>query len=365
MTMELTDLLNQLIAANGSDLHIMVGEPPVFRIGGELSRRSDWPILTAPDIETLIQPHLTEAQRERLTHGHDVEKTLRLEMCRFRLNAFHERGNLAACLRVVPNRVPTLDELEQGKDTYPILQEILGLPRGLVVVVGPTGSGKSTTVAALVEEINRTRTERILTIEDPIEYEFESKQSIITQRTVGEDIASFPEGLRSALREDPDVLLIGETRDLETMVLSLTIAETGHLVFSTLHVSTASAAVQRLIEAFPESQQPVIRRMVAQNLVAVIAQKLLPRIDRRGRVAANEIMVVSPRVRRLILEGQKDLSVAIEAGREEGMQTMDDSLTRLYERGIISFETAWMHLEDKDRIKKDAANALTPPAAVE
>jgi twitching motility protein PilT len=365
--MELTDLLNQLTAANGTDLHLVANQPPVFRLGGELTRQTDLPILDAASLEALLRPHLTEAQQASLEHGRqDVEKTLRIGSSRFRLHVFYERGNLAACARVVPTQVPTLDQLGMGKEDLPVLQEILRNPRGLVLVTGVTGSGKSTTIAAMIEEINRTRAERILTIEDPIEYEFESKQSLISQRTVGEDVPNFTFALRSAFREDPDVLLVGETRDLETMALTLALAETGHLVFSVLHLGSASAAVERLIESYPESQQPVIRRSVAQNLVAVIAQRLLLRHDNpskppRRRIPANEIMVVTPRIRRMILEGQKDLSVAIEAGREEGMQTMDDSLTRLYERGIISFETAWMHLEDKDRIKKDAATALSQP----
>lgn len=350
--MTLNALLDKLATQKGSDLHLVVGQPPVLRVEGQLVRCPEGPILDHLAMESLLFPHLTEAQRTLLEQGQDIEKTLRVEQNRFRFHVFHERGNLAASLRMIPTRVPTLEELGLTHGPYAVFQKLTELKRGLIIVTGPTGSGKSTTVSAMVEEINRQRAERIITIEDPIVFEFESKQSVVSQRTVGEDVPNFPYGLRSAMREDPDVLLIGETRDPETMVLTLTLAETGHLVFSTLHVNTASEAVQRLIEAFPESHQPVIRRLVATNLQAVVAQKLLPRADRPGRVAVHEILLGTPRIRRMIAEGQHDLTVGIEAGRNLGMRTMDDDLVRLAEQGIISHEVAWFCLEDKERLQR-------------
>jgi twitching motility protein PilT len=228
------------------------------------------------------------------------------------------------------------------------------------VVTGPTGSGKTTTCAGMIETINRSRAERILTVEDPIEYEFQPKQSLITQRAVGQDVTDFPAGLRSALREDPDVLYVSELRDLETLSLTLSLADTGHLVFTTLNVPSASAAVQRLVDAFPEAQRGAIRGLLARNLMAVVAQRIVPRLHQPGRVPVNEILIGTPRVRQMILEGHTDLTVAIEAGRDQGMQTMDDALVRLFERGVISHNEAWSHLLDRDRIRPEQA-APQPP----
>ena len=350
--MELTELLDELTAQKGSDLHLTVGLPPIFRVAGQLLRR-EGNALDAEAMGYLLQPHLTPTEGERLAALRDVEKTLRHKGLRFRVNIYREKGNLAACVRVGPSRVHTLDELGMGAEALPALAQLLQLPRGLIVVTGPTGSGKTTSTAAMIEEINLQRAERILTIEEPIEYEFQSKKSIITQRAVGEDVAEFPAALRSAFGEDPDVIWVGETRDLETMSLTLSLAETGHLVFSTLHVNTTSAAVQRLVDVFPDGQRSVIRRMLSQCLAGVIAQRLVPRRERPGRVAVNEILIATSRIRQMIQEGQTDFNVALEAGRDIGMQTMDDAFVNLYKKGEIAFDTAWFHLEDKSR--------LTPP----
>ena len=354
--MEMSELLDELIQRKASDLHLAVGLPPVFRVAGALIRRESEP-LTGASIQAILHPCLTPEELASLEERrHDVEKSLQRDGYRFRTNIFKERGNLAAALRLVPNHVPTLTELGMGEDKLPAITKLTRLPRGLVLFVGPTGSGKSTAVAALIEEINRDRAERILTIEDPIEYEFQNKKSMITQRAVGEDVASYPEALRSAMREDPDVILVGDTRDLETISLILALAETGHLVYSTLPVDTTSAAIQRLIDAFPDSHRPAIRRMLAQCLQAVVAQKLVPRNGPVGRVVVCEILIGTPRIRRMIAEGHTDFSVAIEAGRAIGMQTMDDHLIRLAQEGVISKEMAWSRMEDKSRIEISGAD---------
>ena len=348
--MTMNELLAELSTQRGSDLHLVVGQPPVFRIAGKLIRRTDGPVLDTEAMESLVFSNLTDAQRGILEQGQDVERTLNVEKNRYRFQIFHERGNLAASIRVIPNHVHTLTELGLTREEYAVLYDLVGLSRGLIVIAGPTGSGKSTTIAAMLEEINQHQAQRIITIEDPIEYEFESKESLISQRNVGEDVPGFPYGLRSAMHEDPDVLMVGETRDLETMLMTLTMAETGHLVFTTLPVNTASEAIERLITAWPDYQQPVIRRMVATNLQAVVVQQLLPRANGTGRVPVLEIMTGSQRVRQMIAGGHTDLTVAIEAGRSSGMQTLDDDIMRLVEKGTITTEVAWFRLQDKSRL---------------
>jgi twitching motility protein PilT len=349
--MTLTSLLDELITQAGSDLHLVSGEPPILRVDGALKRQSETP-LDSVQMEAILLPHLTPSETANLEQRKDVEKSLRHEGHRFRIHVFRERGNLSAVIRVTPNRVPTLAELGLGAEEYPIFQDIVKSPRGLVLVVGPTGSGKMTTCAALVEEINQTRAERILTIEAPIEYEFVPKKSVITQQAVGEDVSDFPSALRAAMHSDPDVLLLREPQNLECFLLTMQLAETGHLVFTTLHANSASEAIQQLIELWPPAEQIRYRRMVAQNLVAIISQRLLPRSDRPGRVAIQEILIATPRIRQMIADGQTDLTVAIEAGRAQGMQTLDDNLIRLHERGIISQEIAWLHMENRDRLPK-------------
>lgn len=356
--MELTALLAEMETRQASDLHLVVGQPPVFRVAGRLTRREDGPVLDAGAMEALLLPHLSDPLRGALVHGRqDAEMTLRQGAGTFRFHVFRERDNLSAALRKVPNQVPALDDLNFTPEVRETLERLTKTTRGLIVVTGPSGSGKSTTCAALIETINRTRAERIVTLEDLIEYEFTSKQSLITQRVVGQDLNSFAEGLRSAFREDPDIVFVGELRDLETFGLALALAETGHLVFCTMHMNTASEAVKRLIESYPESNRENVRDLLARNLMAVIAQGLLPRVPNsglHGRVPANEILIGTPRVRRMIAEGHDDLAVAMEAGRDAGMQTMDDAIVRLYERGEIAFDLAWNRLEDRGRVAPPA-----------
>lgn len=344
--MVLGTLLDQLVARNGSDLHLIVGQPPVFRVDGKLERE-DTPPITADDMNGMLIPLLSEGQRAQLdTRKQGVDFTIRRNEQAFRCQFFHEQERLGAAIRSIPTHVPTLDQLGLEELLSPILQS----PRGLVIVSGLAGSGKTTTCAAMLETINRTSARRILTIEDPIDYTFESKESLITQHTIGQDVESFETGMRMALNADPDVIFVGELRSLDALHMAMVLANTGHLVFTVMHSETASETVTRLVDAFPPAQQPMIRRLLARTLTAVVAQRLVVRADRPGRVAANEVLLANARVRRMIAEGQADLTVAIEAARDSGMQTMDDSLLRLYKAGTISYDSAWSDLQDKERL---------------
>jgi twitching motility protein PilT len=382
MELELNTLLQEVYNREGSDLHLVVGHPPIFRINGVLTPREDGPVLDNDLLKSLLIPHLTEQSQLQLEAGQDVLVTLRqnegisrdddgiFRMSNggtregdgvFRMNIFHEQGRLAASVRVIPTFVPTLDALGLNADTLPVnngmsvLHALTKSMRGLILVVGNTGSGKSTLAAAMIEEINQTRAERILTIEQPIEYVFHSKKSLISQRTVGEDILDFPTALRSAQTSDFDVIFVGRSVDVETLALSLGVANTGHLVYSVLNVDNVSEAIQRIVDSFPPGpQQDSARRLLARNLVAIIAQKLLPRKGPQGRVAVQEILIATPRIKQMILDGQQDFTVGIEAGRNIGMQTMDDAIAASYNRGDIRYETALLNLSDKERITAPA-----------
>lgn len=349
--MALTKLLTELVEQEGSDLHLIVGQPPVFRVHGELRRREEAP-LDEEAMLALVRPQLSDSDwasvQEQKT---DVETTLRIPDATFRFHVFRERGRLGAAIRVVPRETPTLDVLypRERDSINETLHKIIELPRGLVLVTGPTGSGKDTTCAAMIETINQTAARRIITLEDPITYEFVSKKSLITQRSIGEDVVSYEQGAFWAFHEDLDVIFINEMRTLEVVQYALALAETGHLVFSTLHTGTVSEAIMRLIDVFP-GPRDLIRRMLARNLAAVLAQQLLPRCDRPGRVAANEVLLMTPRTRQMIEQGQDTYHLAIEANREAGMQTMDDSILGLYRAGVISYETAWNRLIDTERL---------------
>lgn len=362
MQITLTQLLAEVFEKKGSDLHLVVGQPPVFRISGELVRREGGSEINEEMMRDLLLPHLDERQQALLESARqDILVTIRHGEGVFRLNAFHEQARLGAAIRVIPTRVPTLEELGLTGETVPrsgeqsVLHALTQTMRGLILVVGSTGSGKSTLAAAMIEEINRTRSERIFTIEHPIEYYFQSKKSLVTQRTVGEDVSDYPAALRSAIKADPDVLFIGQSVDLETLGMTLAAANTGHLVLSVLHVDSASEAIQRIVESFPPGpQQDTTRRMLARNLVAVIAQKLLPRKGGRGRLPIQEILIATPRIKQMILDGQTDYSVGIEAGRNVGMQTMDDAVVAAYERGDISYDMALFNVSDRERISVPA-----------
>jgi twitching motility protein PilT len=330
-------LLEQVIRFDASDLHIQVGLPPMLRIDGSLKPVEDAPALEPPDVEKLVFSILDDDQKEILIKDKEVDFSFAFgNYGRFRVNAFHERGNLAGALRLIPAKIRTLDDLQMPK----ALQQFTEFPRGLVLVTGPTGSGKSTTLAAMVDRINTEKAVHILTIEDPIEYAHNSKKSIVVQREIHYDTYSFAAALRSSLRQDPDVVLIGEMRDLETIAAAVTIAETGHLVLATLHTNSAAQSIDRMVDVFPPHQQQQIRIQLAGMLQGICSQRLVPAIG-GGRVVAAEILVATGAVRNIIREGKThQLDAAIQTGAEYGMQSMDRQLVQLIQAGKISFEEA-------------------------
>jgi twitching motility protein PilT len=350
---ELNSLLAEMTERNASDLHLVVGTPPVFRVAGTLVA-AQTPSLMPEDLDSLLRPTLPENKLAEARRGQDFPMTLRHDGKTFCCHVFRERGHLAIALRVFPDRLPTLDELHLP----PIFETLTHSKRGLILMAGPTGSGKTTTLVSMLDHINRTRAERIFTIEDPMHYVLSSKLSLVTQRVVGEDVASYERGLLSAMDSDPDIILVGELRTPETARLALEIAEKGHLILSQTTAETVADAVARLLAMLGEPHD-LARRLLARTMQAVIAQKLMPRADRAGRVAANEILVATPRVRQMIADGQTDaalLALAMEARRgvggfpQAGMQTMDDALLGYYAAGIISRETAESHLKEKGRL---------------
>ena len=343
--MELKTFLKALLESNSSDLHLVAGQPPTFRIDGKLERHGDT-ALTASEIEGLLSPYVTpEHQRTLRAEKMDMSLTIREHGRAFRCQVFLERGRFGAAIRVIPLGPPTLEQLE----LQDLMQPILQCRSGLVLVTGLTGSGKSMTTAAIVERLNSSTEQRIFTIEDPIEYEFVSKRCAITQHAVGEDVASYETGLQMLMRSDPDIVVLGELRTLEVCWSAMTLADTNHLVFTVLHTSSATDSLRRIIDAFPEPHDNV-RQMLARCLAAVVSQRLLPRANRLGRVAANEILMVTPRIRRMIAEGQTDMTMAIEAGRDLGMQSMDDAVLAHYKNGTISYDTAWQTMLDRERL---------------
>jgi len=348
------DLLRLVTERGGSDLHIAVGIPPVIRIDGQLVP-VNYERLTAQDTQRLCYDILSDEQIQRF------ESTLELDfsysvskVSRFRVNIYRDKGTVAAAFRVIPARIPTIREL--GLPT--ILEDLTRKPRGLILVTGPTGSGKSTTLAAMINQINSERSAHIITIEDPIEYLHHHKLSIINQRELGMDTKSFAAALRSALREDPDVILVGEMRDLETIATAITCAETGHLVLATLHTNNAPQTVDRMVDVFPPEQQEQIRFMLSNNLEAVLCQQLLPRAGVPGRVCAMEIMIATPAIRNLIRESKAhQITSVIQTSANVGMQTMDQSLRDLYLKGIISYDEALSKAMNPDEFKTMVASA--------
>jgi twitching motility protein PilT len=339
--MLMDELLHLVFERKASDLHLSVGLPPVLRVDGKLIR-TDYPPLTKDDTQKLIFSILTNEQRRVLEQNWDLDCSYGLSgIGRFRVNVYKDRGTLAAALRSIPTETPTLEQL----GLPPIVREIAERPKGLVLVTGPTGSGKSTTLAAMIDHINANRTEHILTIEDPIEFLHNSKRSVIHQRELGQDTRSFENALRAALREDPDVILVGEMRDLETISLALTAAETGHLVLATLHTSSAMQTVDRIVDVFPAEQQQQIRIQLSNSLVAVFTQALMPKLnevgEKSGRAMAQEIMVVTPAIANLIREGKSaQIYSAIQTGAQYQMVTMESALKDLYQKGLVTFEDA-------------------------
>lgn len=345
-------LLEEVIKKKASDLHLQVGLPPMLRVDGSLVAVPSTQPLNEEGVEKLVFTILDDEQKQILLKDKEFDFSFAFgDLGRFRVNAFHERGNLAAALRLIPNEILTVEQLGLPK----VVDKFSEYPRGLVLVTGPTGSGKSTTLAALISKINAERAVHIVTIEDPIEFTHKSKKAVIVQREVHYDTYSFSAALRSSLRQDPDVVLIGEMRDLETIAAAITIAETGHLVFATLHTNSAAQSIDRMIDVFPPHQQPQIRAQLSNILMAICSQRLVPTIG-GGRIAAAEILIANPAVRNIIREGKShQLDAVIQTGAEFGMQSMDKTLVSLIHAGTITYDEARnvaVDLEELDRLMR-------------
>lgn len=348
-TIKIETLLEYVVKQDASDLHLTIGVPPMVRIDGELKAIPNQPPLAANDIERLIYSIVDEVQKDILLKDMEVDFSFAFgDVARFRANAYHQKGNLGLALRLIPTTIRTLEELGMPK----ITNNFTNYPRGLVLVTGPTGSGKSTTLAAMVDKINKEKAVHIITIEDPIEYTHTDIKSIIEQREVHYDTRSFAAALRSALRQDPDVVLIGEMRDLETIAAAVTIAETGHLVLATLHTNNAAQSIDRMVDVFPPHQQQQIRTQLSNILQAIISQRLLPAIG-GGRMAVAEIMVANAAVRNIIREGKThQLDAVIQTSAEEGMQTMDRALATLVKSGRITYDDAKGYSVDSKELER-------------
>lgn len=342
-------LLEEVVRKKASDLHLQVALPPMLRIDGSLVPLPGSEALDEATVERLVFAILDEDQQQVLAKDKEFDFSFAFgTMGRFRVNAFHERGNLAASLRLIPNEVKTITELGMP----PVISKFAEYPRGLVLVTGPTGSGKSTTLAAIIDKINTERAHHIITIEDPIEFTHNSKKSMVAQREIHYDTYSFSAALRSSLRQDPDVVLIGEMRDLETISAAITIAETGHLVFATLHTNSAAQSIDRMIDVFPPHQQPQVRAQLSNILMGICSQRLVPAAE-GGRVVAAEILVANPAVRNIIREGKShQLDAVIQTGADQGMQTMDRTLASLVQSGVVTYDEARNYAVDLSEFER-------------
>ena len=344
-------LLEECVRRKASDIHLQYGLPPVLRVDGALTAIPNTPALNDDMLKSLIFATMDENQQKIFVQDKEFDYSFAFgELARFRVNAFHERGKMAAALRLIPNQIPTLDTLGLPA----VVENFAEFPRGLVLVTGPTGSGKSTTLAALIDKINTEKSRHIISIEDPIEFTHKSKRSVVVQREVHYDTFSFSAALKSALREDPDVVLIGEMRDLETIQAAITIAETGHLVFATLHTNSAAQSIDRMIDVFPPHQQPQIRSQLSNIIMAICAQRLVPTVA-GGRTCVAEVMVANSAIRSLIRDGKTfQIDTAIQTGADQGMQTMDRTLAKLVQTGTISYETAREYAVDINELDRYA-----------
>jgi twitching motility protein PilT len=354
-TIDLDAILRELAAGGGSDLHLTAGVPPMIRLHGELIPLADQPKLTPRELRTLLYGILNQKQREVFENDLELDLSYQLPgTARFRVNIFQQRDSIGAVMRVIPSTIKTIQEL----GIPATIAQFAQLHRGFVLVTGPTGSGKSTTLAALIDGINRNRKAHIMTVEDPIEFLHEHRQSLVNQRELGTDTHSFAAALKHVLRQDPDVILVGELRDLETIQVALTAAETGHLVFATLHTQDAPQTVDRIVDVFPPHQQEQIRVMLSGALQGVVCQQLLKTIDGKGRIAATEVMVATPAIKNLIREGKThQMYSALQAGKQFGMVTMDQSLADLVLAGKVAFDVAAEHCHALPEFKRLAGRA--------
>ena len=343
------ELLEIVVENNSSDLHMAAGLPPVMRVDGELKAMRYTPF--TPEVsQRMIYDILTDDQIQRFETDLELDCSYQLrKIARFRVNVFKDRGTIASALRLIPTKIPTIQQL----GLPPVIEKLARRPRGLLLVTGPTGSGKSTTLASMINQINTERAEHIITIEDPIEYLHVHKKCIINQRELGQDTHSFQAALRASLREDPDALLVGEMRDLETIKLAITCAETGHLVMGTLHTNSAAESVDRIIDVFPADEQEQIRVQLSNNLIGVLSQQLLPRAGQPGRVAAIEVMVANSAIRNLIRENKAhQMTSMIQTGASDGMQTMDQALRDLVQQSLVTYELAMQRAQNPQELEK-------------
>ena len=366
-TYSIDDLLEQMVARGASDLHLSVGSKPAIRVHGHIQRLEEFETLKPDDTQQLLYQILSTEQQKNFEIKRQLDFAYGVPgLARFRVNVYFQRGSLGGAFRLIPEAIKTLEELGLPSSLHELAQK----PRGLVLVTGPTGSGKSTTLASLIDEINRTRAEHILTIEDPVEFVHRHKKCIVNQREIGFDAPNFAEGLRAALRQDPDVILVGEMRDLETIATALTAAETGHLVLGTLHTQSASSTVDRIIDVFAPAQQEQVRMQIAGSLQGIITQALLPTGDGNGRVPALEILLPDDATRNLIRQGKvEQIYTIMQTGTQRGMQTMEQSLAELTLRHQISLETALSRSSRPDqllglleRANFDTSSAYAEPA---
>lgn len=341
---DITELLAFSVKNNASDLHLSAGMPPMIRVDGDI-RRLDVPALEHKEVHALVYDIMNDKQRKNYEEFYETDFSFEIPgLARFRVNVFNQNRGAGAVFRTIPSKVLSLEEL----NCPPIFKDVSDNPRGIILVTGPTGSGKSTTLAAMIDYVNTNRPDHIITIEDPIEFVHQSKKSLVNQREVYRDTRGFAEALRSALREDPDVILVGEMRDLETIRLALTAAETGHLVFGTLHTTSAAKTIDRIVDVFPGDEKDMVRAMLSESLRAVISQSLLKKAQ-TGRIAAHEIMLCTPAIRNLIREAKvAQMYSAIQTGRAVGMQTLDQALQELVQKALVSKKEAKIKAENKD-----------------
>ncbi len=362
--MELIEILTQAVNAKASDIHIVVDKPPMVRINGFIRPLPSYPILTSEDTKMLIYSMLYQDQIAKFEERLELDMSYFIPgLSRFRVNVLSQKNGIEAAMRLIPSKIPSPLEIRLSDAVLSLTK----LPRGLILVTGPTGTGKTTTLASMLNVINMERYEHILTIEEPIEYVYDHKRCIVRQREVGHNTHSFAEALKHALRQDPDVILVGEMRDLETISLALTAAETGHLVFSTLHTQDAPQTVDRIIDVFPPHQQHQVRAQLSATLRGVISQQLLPRADGRGRIAAREVMIVTPAISNLIREGKThQIYGSIETGLKFGMHTLESSLAELVRDKLIRIEDAFSKANNPDllRLKLSAMGIKAQAAAI-